>query len=86
MVKQIAFAAVVAFSLGLFTVTMDRMVRIVAMGRPANLKETLVGADRQPDGVLLRPGQGRRGEAQLAPPADLLGLPGPDDRHAWTSR
>ena len=40
MIKQIAFAAVVAFSLGLFTVTMDRMVRIVAMGRPANLKET----------------------------------------------
>jgi hypothetical protein len=40
MVKQIAFAAVVAFSLGLFTVTMDRMVRIVALGRPADLKES----------------------------------------------
>ncbi|MBK9755176.1 MAG: (Fe-S)-binding protein [Nannocystis sp.] len=40
MIKQIAFAVVVAFALGLFTVTMERMVRIVAMGRPANLKET----------------------------------------------
>ena len=40
MYKQIAFAIVVAFSLGLFTVTMNRMVRIVALGRPAGLKET----------------------------------------------
>ena len=40
MIKQIAFAVVVAFALGLFTVTMERMVRIVAMGRAANLKES----------------------------------------------
>ncbi len=40
MFKQIAFAVVVAFALGLFTVTMTHMVRIVGLGRPANLKET----------------------------------------------
>ena len=40
MYKQIAFAVVVAFSLGLFTVTMTHMVRIVRLGRPSDLKET----------------------------------------------
>lgn len=40
MLKQLAFAAAVAFALGLFYYTVSQMVRIVAMGRPADLKET----------------------------------------------
>ena len=40
MFKQIAFALVVAFALGLFTVTMTHLVRIIRLGRAADLKET----------------------------------------------
>ncbi len=40
MLKQIAFAVVVAFALGLFTHTMLHMVRIIKLGRPADLKES----------------------------------------------
>ena len=40
MLKQIAFLVVVAFSLGLFTYNLMHLVRIAALGRPANLKET----------------------------------------------
>lgn len=40
MFKQIAFLVVVAFALGLFTHTMMRMVGIVRLGRPSDLKET----------------------------------------------
>ena len=40
MLKQIAFLVVLAFSLGLFTHNLMHLVRIAALGRPANLKET----------------------------------------------
>src|SRR5687768_914948 len=40
MLKQIAFLVVLAFSLGLFTYNLMHLVRIAALGRPANLKET----------------------------------------------
>jgi Fe-S oxidoreductase len=40
MFKQIAFLVVVAFALGLFSHTMARMVGIVRLGRPAELKES----------------------------------------------
>lgn len=40
MLKQIAFAAAVAFSLGLFTYSVSGLIRTVALGRPSDLKET----------------------------------------------
>jgi Fe-S oxidoreductase len=40
MLKQIAFLVVLAFSLGLFTYSFMHLVKIAALGRPANLKET----------------------------------------------
>lgn len=40
MLKQLAFAAVVAFALGLFTVNLMQIVRTIALGRPSDLKET----------------------------------------------
>lgn len=40
MLKQIAFAAVVAFALGLFTFNLMALIRTVALGRPSDLKET----------------------------------------------
>lgn len=40
MFKQIAFASVVAFALGLFTITMKQMVGIIRLGRAADLKES----------------------------------------------
>lgn len=40
MFKQLAFAVVVAFAVGLFTHTMLRMVAIVRAGRAADLKES----------------------------------------------
>jgi len=40
MLKQIAFAAAVAFALGLFTYNVSALIRTVALGRPADLKET----------------------------------------------
>ncbi|HEY8378732.1 MAG TPA: (Fe-S)-binding protein [Nannocystis sp.] len=40
MLKQIAFAAVVAFALGLFTFNLTALIRTIALGRPSDLKET----------------------------------------------
>lgn len=40
MLKQIAFAAAVAFALGLFTYNVSALIRTVALGRPSDLKET----------------------------------------------
>lgn len=40
MLKQIAFAAVVAFALGLFTFNLMALIRTVRLGRAADLKET----------------------------------------------
>mgnify|MGYP002777764877 FL=1 len=40
MLKQIAFLAVVAFALGLFTFNISQLIRTVALGRPSDLKET----------------------------------------------
>ena len=40
MLKQLAFFAVVAFALGLFTVNLTHLIRTVSLGRPSDLKET----------------------------------------------
>ena len=40
MLKQIAFLAVVAFALGLFTFNVKQLIGTIALGRPADLKET----------------------------------------------
>lgn len=40
MLKQIVFLVVLAFSLGLFTYNLLHLIKVAALGRPANLKET----------------------------------------------
>ncbi len=40
MLKQIAFLAVVAFALGLFTFNVKQLIGTIALGRPSDLKET----------------------------------------------
>ena len=40
MLKQLAFAAVFAFTLGLFAYNLTHFIKIAALGRPADLKES----------------------------------------------
>ena len=58
MLKQLAFAAVFAFTLGLFAYNLTHFIKIAALGRPADLKESwgqriqsLMTEDEEVDGA-----------------------------------